>query len=287
MTIRAPSFLNLVILILTSLAKSETAGDKWTSDWNFDMLLLSILVECSDYRRMDEHDWYDSLGMDETFEDERDFDQIMADRRAAKVERHTGWSCGQPQAPSTPARSGYAIVSLNKIGRPPRPRDHTDDDPFDMEEDDDEGEFETYKVQGTLREWVIRFEVHRFIAKKFKEFLLTYSKNDQGEPEYVKQINEMVSVIDQITKKCILEVDYKQFIYVHPNIAIWLADAPQPVLEVMEEVAERVIFNLHEKFRNIHRKIYVRITNLPVYDQICNIRQIHLNTMIRIGGVVT
>ncbi|KAL8513590.1 hypothetical protein ACS0TY_012893 [Phlomoides rotata] len=30
-----------------------------------------------------------------------------------------------------------------------------------------------------------------------------------------------------------------------------------------------------------------RITNLPVYDQIRNIRQINLNTMIRIGGVVT
>lgn len=64
---------------------------------------------------------------------------------------------------------------------------------FLQDEDDDEGEFEMYKVQGTLREWVIRDEVRRFIAKKFKEFLLTYSKNDRGEPEYVKQINEMVS----------------------------------------------------------------------------------------------
>lgn len=115
--------------------------------------------------------------------------------------------------------------------------------------------------------------------------------------------------------KCSLEIDYKQFIYIHPNIAIWLADAPQSVLEVMEEVAKNVVFDLHKNYRNIHQKIYVRITNLPVYDQIRNIRsvhaffsmvfrsqidwlsvlicylpnfrQIHLNTMIRIGGVVT
>lgn len=72
--------------------------------------------------------------------------------------------------------------------------------------------------------------------------------------------------------KCSLEIDYKQFIYVHPNIAIWLADAPQSVLEVMEEVAKKVVFDLYPNYKNIHQKIYVRITNLPVYDQIRNIR---------------
>ncbi|KAL8106483.1 hypothetical protein AgCh_030029 [Apium graveolens] len=161
--------------------------------------------------------------------------------------------------------------------------DQTDDDPYE-DEDNDEGEFEMYRVQGTLREWVTRDEVRRFIGKKFKEFILTYAnpKNENTELEYLQQINEMVSV-----NKCSLEIDYKQFIYIHPNIAIWLADAPQSVLEVMEEVANKVVFELHPNYKQIHQKIYVRITNLPVYDQIRNIRQIHLNTMIRIGGVVT
>lgn len=72
--------------------------------------------------------------------------------------------------------------------------------------------------------------------------------------------------------RCSLEIDYKQFIFVHPNIAIWLADAPQPVLEVMEDVAKRVVFDIHPNYKNIHQKIYVRINNLPVYDQIRNIR---------------
>ena len=52
-----------------------------------------------------------------------------------------------------------------------------------------------YKVQGTLREWVTRDEVRRFIGKKFKDFLLTYvnPKNEHGDYEYVRLINEMVS----------------------------------------------------------------------------------------------
>lgn len=39
-----------------------------------------------DYRRMEEQDQYESLGLDDSMEDERDLDQIMADRRAAEME---------------------------------------------------------------------------------------------------------------------------------------------------------------------------------------------------------
>ncbi|PKI71570.1 DNA replication licensing factor MCM2 [Punica granatum] len=271
-----------------------------------------------DYRRMDENDQYESVGLDESFDDERNVDQIIADRRAAEVELdaregraanrklphllHDQDTDDDSYRPSKRHRADFRPPTR------PRPNDETDntqsspsqsqrgysrddvpmtdqteDDPYE-DEDDEEGEFEMYRVQGTLREWVTRDEVRRFVAKKFREFLLTYvnSRNENAEPEYVQLINEMVSA-----NKCSLEIDYKEFIYVHPNIAIWLADAPQPVLEVMEEVAQKVVFDLHEKYKDIHQKIYVRITNLPVYDQIRNIRQIHLNTMIRIGGVVT
>ncbi|XP_042503270.1 DNA replication licensing factor MCM2 [Macadamia integrifolia] len=272
-----------------------------------------------DYRPMEELDQYESLGLDDSMEDERDLDQIMEDRRAAEIELDAkdGRKSNRklPQLlhdQDTDEDGNYRPPKRSRADfRPPRgPRsyddadgmqsspgrsqrghsrddvpitDQTDDEPYE-DEDDDDGEFEMYRVQGTLREWVTRDEVRRFIAKKFKEFLLTYvnPKNEQGDFEYVRLINEMV-----LADGCSLEIDYKQFIYIHPNIAIWLADAPQSVLEVMEEVAKNVVFDLHPNYKNIHQKIYVRITNLPVYDQIRNIRQIHLNTMIRIGGVVT
>ncbi|XP_034697919.1 DNA replication licensing factor MCM2 [Vitis riparia] len=270
-----------------------------------------------DYRRMDEHDQYESLGLDESLEDERDLDQIMEDRRAAEMELDTRDTRitetklprllldqdtdDDNHRPSKRSRADFRPPAAARsyddadamLSSPGRSRGHsredvpmtdqTDDEPYE-DDDDDDGEFEMYRVQGTLREWVTRDEVRRFIAKKFKEFVLTYvnPKNEHGDFEYVRLINEMVSA-----NKCSLEIDYKQFIYIHPNIAIWLADAPQSVLEVMEDVAKNVVFDLHPNYKNIHQKIYVRITNLPVYDQIRNIRQIHLNTMIRIGGVVT
>ncbi|GAB2225414.1 hypothetical protein Droror1_Dr00006206 [Drosera rotundifolia] len=271
-----------------------------------------------DYQRMEEHDQYESVGLDDSMEDERDLDQIMEDRRAADMvleardARFTNSKLPQllhdqdedddDYRPSKRTRADFRPSAAargnddsdpyqSSAGRsqPGHSRedvpmtDATDDDPYD-EDGDDEGEFEMYRVQGTLREWVTRDEVRRFISKTFREFLLSYvnPKNDNEDYEYVRLINEMV-----LANKCSLEIDYKQFIYVHPNIAIWLADAPQSVLEVMEEVAQKVVFDFHPNYRNIHQKIYVRVTNLPVYDQIRNIRQIHLNTMIRIGGVVT
>ncbi|KAJ6820966.1 uncharacterized protein M6B38_365495 [Iris pallida] len=277
-----------------------------------------------DYRRLGEQDQYESVGLDDSMEDERDLDQIMADRRAAEVElegrearsgggdrklprmlhdqdtddennfRRTKRFRADFRVPPSGARSdddgdGPTQSSPGRSqhghSRDDVPMtDQTDDDPYEDDYDDD-GELSMYRVQGTLREWVTRDEVRRFIAKKLKDFLLTYKKDqrdDQGDLVYVRLINEMV-----LANKCSLEIDYKQFIYVHPNIAIWLADAPQSVLEVFEDVAKNVVFDLHENYKKIHQKIYVRITNLPVYDQIRNIRQIHLNTMIRIGGVVT
>ncbi|KZV57959.1 DNA replication licensing factor mcm2-like [Dorcoceras hygrometricum] len=285
-----------------------------------------------DYRRMEQQDQYESVGLDDSIEDDRDIGQIIADRRAAEIELEardahaTNSRIPQLLREQDTDDDEYRPLKRTRSGGPPRPplptaggvpprwpptpgstddadgmgsspgrsqrgnsredvhmTDQTDDEPYDDEENY-EGEFEMYRVQGTLREWVTRDEVRHFIAKKIKDFLLTYvnPKNEHGDFEYLRQINEMVSV-----NKCSLEIDYKQFIYIHPNIAIWLADAPQSVLEVMEEVANKVVFDLHPNYRKIHQKIYVRITNLPVYDQIRNIRQIHLNTMIRIGGVVT
>ncbi|XP_021813137.1 DNA replication licensing factor MCM2-like isoform X1 [Prunus avium] len=252
-------------------------------------------------------------GIDDSVEDERDLDQIMADRRAAEIELdtrdgvqttrklphllHDQDTDDDSHRPSKRTRADFRPPRnyndndgmQSSPGRSQRRNfredvpmtDQTDDDGYE-DDDDQEAEFEMYRVQGTLREWVTRDEVRRFIAKKFKEFLLTFVKKGSSDIEYVRLINEMV-----LANKCSLEIDYKQFIGTHPNIAIWLADAPQPVLEVMEDVAKNVVFSLHPNYKRIHQKIYVRITNLPVYDQIRNIRQIHLNTMIRIEGIVT
>lgn len=42
------------------------------------------------------------------------------------------------------------------------------------------------RVQGTLREWVARNEVRRFIAEEFWEFLTTFEKLETHQLEYLR-----------------------------------------------------------------------------------------------------
>jgi DNA replication licensing factor MCM2 len=44
---------------------------------------------------------------------------------------------------------------------------------------------------------------------------------------------------------------------------------------------------LYPAYESIHKDIFVRITHLPIVDQIRDIRQAHLNCLIKISGVVT
>ncbi|KAG2557542.1 hypothetical protein PVAP13_8NG240000 [Panicum virgatum] len=231
-----------------------------------------------DYRRMDEHDQYESVGLDDSLEDERNLDEIIADRRAAEAELD-----------ARDVRTGAAAD--RKLPRMLHDQDTDEDMNFRRPKrhrasfrppsgprtprSDDDGDGATPSSPGRSQRGYSGGDVP----------MTDQTDDDPYEDEFDEE--DEMNMYRVQANKCSLEIDYKQFIYIHPNIAIWLADAPQSVLEVMEEVAKNVVFDLHKNYRNIHQKIYVRITNLPVYDQIRNIRQIHLNTMIRIGGVVT
>ncbi|RRT55855.1 hypothetical protein B296_00027311 [Ensete ventricosum] len=209
------------------------------------------LVGYRDYRRMDDQDRYDSVGMDDSMEDERDLDQIMADRRAAEMEldAREGRTGGihDRKLPQMLYDQGVlkrhvSVADMDddiNFRRPKRFRADFRPPAGGRSEDDTEGS--TQSSPG--------------------RFQRGHSRDD-------------VPVTDQTDDdqyECSLEIDYKQFIYTEANIAIWLADAPQSVLEVMEEVAKNVVFDMHKNYKNIHQKIFVRITNLPVYDQIRNI----------------
>lgn len=145
-------------------------------------------MKCSDYRRMDEHDQYELVGLEESFEDDRDTDQVIQDRRAAKLEleardvRFSNQKLLQLLHDNDTADDSYRPSKGSRADfRPPKSYDDvdTDDDlqsspgrsqrshsredvPMpdqtkgfqDEDEDGDEGEFEMYRVQGTPREYI-------------------------------------------------------------------------------------------------------------------------------------
>lgn len=65
-----------------------------------------------------------------------------------------------------------------------------------------------------------------------------------------------------------------------PNPAIWLADEPKEMLQILHKAAKDVA---SEEFRELfanekHLEVYVRITDLPISDSLRDIRQATAST---------
>ena len=84
-----------------------------------------------------------------------------------------------------------------------------------------------------------------------------------------------------------LEVNYQDLSQDVPILAIWVADAPQEMFELLDAAAATVVALVFPSYAEIKSHIHVRITNLPIQDSIRDLRQVHMGCLVRIAGVVT
>ncbi len=133
-----------------------------------------------------------------------------------------------------------------------------------------------------LREWITRERTKAEIRKKFSRFLRKFTAQGSDELIYRKRIREMC-----VSNRQSLEVSYLHLSQREPMLAIWVADAPADMLGIFDDVAKKEALKLYPAYESIARDIYVRVTELPILDQIRDIRQAHLNCLIKISGVVT
>eukprot|EP00055_Hartaetosiga_balthica_P011307 m.50870 g.50870 ORF g.50870 m.50870 type:complete len:903 (+) comp7538_c0_seq1:90-2798(+) len=153
----------------------------------------------------------------------------------------------------------------------------------ELEEDEDETVIESLSDRKgkTLREWVTFDPVKREIYNRFKNFLRTATDED-GQSIYGKKIQDMCQANGES-----LIVSYINLCQVLPEVALFLADAPTEILAIFDAAAKDVVLEHYPHYENIKSDIHVRIGALPVTDAIRDIRQTHLNVLVRITGVVT
>ena len=154
----------------------------------------------------------------------------------------------------------------------------------DGEEEEEEEEFEVdiENYECPLREWITRERTKTEIRRKFSRFLRKFQDTEEGDVVYRKRIREMC-----VSNGASLEVSYHDLATREPMLAIWVADAPADMLELFNETAKAEALKLYPAYEAIAKDIFVRITKLPIVDQIRDIRQAHLNCLIKIAGVVT
>ncbi|KAJ3276612.1 MCM DNA helicase complex subunit [Terramyces sp. JEL0728] len=136
-------------------------------------------------------------------------------------------------------------------------------------------------VKGSLSDYVTMEAPSKTIKNEFNRFLTSYA-NENGVSVYGERINKMCEAESQS-----LEVDYAHLCATNATLAFFLINAPAQILPLFDTVAMEVVLAGFENYERIHSEIHVRIANLPAVETLRDLRQIHLNTLVRVTGVVT
>ena len=173
------------------------------------------------------------------------------------------------------------------LTRQPRRRRHLyDEDREDIEMGD--GALDELSLEeladikaANLTDWVLQPQVLRSIYREFKAFLTEYTDN-AGTSVYGNRIKTLGEV-----NSASLEVSYNHLASTKATLSYFLANEPTEVLKVFDQVALDVTLFHYPQYHDIHNEIHVRITDLPIVYTLRQLRQSHLNCLVRVSGVVT
>lgn len=59
------------------------------------------------------------------------------------------------------------------------------------------------------------------------------------------------------------------------------------MLPILNEVTADIVAELYPDYYKIHSEIFIRVRDLPVEDKLRDLRQLHLNALVKFRGVVT
>lgn len=238
-----------------------------------------------DYRSR-EDDAYGGADID----DEGDYDELdVAARRQleARLNKRDRELARRRRMPAAFLQDEEEEGELDLTRQPRRRRHHYDEEQEDEDMQDDimEEELSLETLQdvkaSSLTDWVALPAVHRTISREFKSFLTEYT-DEHGTSVYGTRVRTLGEVNAES-----LEVSYDHLSASKAILAYFLANAPAEVLTIFDQVAMEVTLLHYPDYERIHSEIHVRISDLPVHYTLRQLRQTHLNCLVRVTGVVT
>ena len=238
-----------------------------------------------DYRPR-EDDAYGGMGID----DEGDYDELdpaarrQLEQRLNKRDREVA---RQRRMPAAFLQDDDEDMEMDLTRQPRRRRHHYDEDQEDDEMGDNimEEELSLETLQdvkaSSLNDWIVQPAVARTIFREFKSFLTEFV-DEKGSSVYGTRIRTLGEVNAES-----LEVSYDHLTSSKAILAYFLANAPAEMLEIFDRVAMDVTLLHYPDYEKIHSEIHVRISDLPVHYTLRQLRQTHLNCLVRVSGVVT
>ena len=237
----------------------------------------------ADYRANPELDTYEQVGMD----DEGEFENMdtttrqLAEMRMARRDRAEGVGRMSRRAPSFLQSDDE---SDDGVLRQRRRRRHYDEAP-DMDDEAMADELPLEQLSDikadSIASWVATENVRRTIVREFRHFLVTYV-DEQGVSVY----GQRIKTLGEMNLES-LEISFLHLVDAKAILAFFLANSPASLLPIFDEVAFDVILLYYPSYDRIHPEIHVRIADLPTSSTLRDLRQSHLNSLVRVSGVVT
>ncbi|KAL2205499.1 MCM-domain-containing protein [Sarocladium strictum] len=237
-----------------------------------------------DYRDK-EDDRYEGIDLD----DEGDYDDMeLGERRRleAQLNRRDREVSRRQRIPAAFLPGDDEDGDIDLTAQPRRRRHHYDEDPDEAMDGDIMDEELSLEALGdvkasNLTEWVATASVQRTIKREFKAFLTSYT-DASGSSVYGNRIRTLGEINAES-----LEVSYEHLSESKAILAYFLANAPAEILKLFDQVAMDVVLLHYPDYERIHAEIHVRVFDLPVHYTLRQLRQSHLNCLVRVSGVVT
>ncbi|KAK5168673.1 MCM DNA helicase complex subunit [Saxophila tyrrhenica] len=222
-------------------------------------------------------------------DDEEEYEGMdLAARREleARLNRRDRELAQQRNLPAAFLQDGEEdIMDLTRQPRRRRHRYDEDQEDMDMHDDIMNEELSLEALAdvkaSSLTDWVANPAVHKTIAREFKAFLTEYT-DATGTSVYGVRIRTLGEVNAES-----LEVCWDHLSESKPTLAYFLVNVPNEVLPIFDAVALEVALYHYPDYERIHSELHVRITDLPVSYTLRQLRQSHLNCLLRVSGVVT
>lgn len=166
------------------------------------------------------------------------------------------------------------------------------DEEINEEELDGEDPINLEAFDVPLREWIAQDRTRREVQRKFRAFLRHF-RPESSDSEYQRRRKRANGIYEQNIRlmcsanKATLQVSYHHIMEAEPLLAVWLADAPKDMLDLLNEAATRHTLMLFPSYGAIQEDIHVRIADIPIMDSLRDLRRTHLDHLVKVNGVVT
>ena len=121
------------------------------------------------------------------------------------------------------------------------------------------------------------------LKRRFTQFLHSYPP-DSKVKKYTRALQEMGR--DNRQSLVVSYLDMYRVTSMH-TLVRWLAESPEAMLELLSEFTYDYACELWEQLPSITTEVHVRLTEWPVLDAIRDLRQLHLQQLVMVEGVVT